>query len=320
MGNVMAGGEKAKSSGEYGEAIVGNLLKLIGWENSSSGISVPCVFKEKHTTKEAKNEREKHGIDYVYQYKSPLRDATKQEVLISVKCRDGYPATEDGIKKKFKEFLLELAHASECYPSCDLSKKKIQNTTKKVTSGLIFWIDRNREDGRENEGVIDKIGNFYLREECSYDVISLVDNKKAQFLYSLISFAQTKYGADNVEFFYINTGLNNASLDRIYTGSFMPVEYINSNVIPLAVTNGDSKTLFLGTNDNFCKEYLSRLIGLAQELTSTWTANVVIAFPDYNEFENGEDVISTKNTFQSSVFVNKIEVVTFNPDFRDGVK
>ncbi len=313
MDDIMAGGEKAKSSGEYGEAIVGKLLKLIGWDNPNNGVSVPCVFEEKH-------DKQKHGIDYIYQYRSPLRDSTKQEVLISVKCRDNYPSTEDGVKKKFKEFLIDLAQAMECYPACDISKRKIQNTTKKTTSGLIFWIDRNRGDGRENIGVIDKIGNFYLKEECTYEVISLVDNKRAQFLYSLLTFTKAKYGENNVEFFYINTGLNNASLNRIYTGKIMPVEYVNANVIPLAIVNSDKKTLLLGTTDNFCKEYLLRLIGLAQELTSTWVASVIIAFPDYNEFENSEDVINAKNEFENSGFLNSIEVITFNPDFRDGVK
>ena len=309
----MAGGEKAKSSGEYGEAIVGKLIKLMGWENPSSGVSVPCVFQEKH-------ERQKHGIDYIYQYRSPLRDATRQDVLISVKCRDGYPATEEGIKKKFKEFLLDLAQGMECYPGCDIAKRKINNTTKKLKYGLIFWIDRNREDGREFESVSDKIGNFYLKEDYSYDVISLVDNQRAQFLYTLLTFVKNQYGETNVEYFYINTGLNNASLDRVYTGTFMPIEYVNSYVIPLAIINGETKKLFLGTSDGFCKEYLLRLIGLAQELTNTWTANVVIAFPDYNEFENSEEVLSAKNEFENTVFVNKIEVITFNPDFRDGVK
>lgn len=146
----MAGGEKAKSSGEYGEQIVKNILDMMGWNNANSGVTVPCVHKEKHKRENSK-ESQKHGIDYVYTYKSQLRDATKQDVLVSVKCRDGYPVTDSGIKSKFKEFVLDLAYAMECYPACELAKKKITNTDKKVISGLIFWIDRSREDGRENE-------------------------------------------------------------------------------------------------------------------------------------------------------------------------
>lgn len=79
----MAGGEKAKSSGEYGEQIVKNILELMGWNNANSGVTVPCVHKEKHK-KENSKEPQKHGIDYVYTYKSQLRDATKQDVLVKV--------------------------------------------------------------------------------------------------------------------------------------------------------------------------------------------------------------------------------------------
>ncbi len=63
-----------------------------------------------------------------------------------------------------------------------------------------------------------------------------------------------------------------------------------------------------------------RLIGLSQDLTNSWAANVVIAFPDYNKFENEDDVIGAKNEFENTKFVNDIEVVTYNPDFRDEVK
>ena len=73
----MAGGEKAKSSGEYGEQIVKNILDMMGWNNANSGVTVPCVHKEKHKRENSK-ESQKHGIDYVYTYKSQLRDATKQ--------------------------------------------------------------------------------------------------------------------------------------------------------------------------------------------------------------------------------------------------
>lgn len=173
--------------------------------------------------------------------------------MVSVKCRDGYPATDSGVKSKFKEFVLDLAYAMECYPACELAKKKIPNTDKKVISGLIFWIDRGSEDGRENESVIDKIGNFYMNQECVYETIALVDNKRAQFLYQLLSYTRSKYGKENVEFFYIDTGLNNSSIQRVYRGKEMPYEYVNSNVIPLAISNGDEKDCLLVLRNLFAK-------------------------------------------------------------------
>ena len=51
----MAGGEKAKSSGEYGEQIVKNILDMMGWNNANSGVTVPCVHKEKHKRENSNN-------------------------------------------------------------------------------------------------------------------------------------------------------------------------------------------------------------------------------------------------------------------------
>lgn len=314
----MAGGEKAKSSGEYGEKIVNNLLELFGWKNCISGVTVPCVYQENHKKKSA-NKSEKHGIDYVFKYKSPLRDATRQDVLISVKCRDGYPKTEDGIRNKFKEFLIDIAYASECYPTCEIAKQKLQGTKKKVNSSLIFWIDRNRDDRRENESVVDKIGNFYLREECHYDTVALIDNNRAQFLYTTINYAKSKYGEENSKFFYINTGLNNSNLDRKYSGTVLPFEYLNSDVLPMAINDNNQNKLLLLVKDKFCKEYLRRLIGLAQELTSDWAANIIIAFPNFNSYEDKETVVACKSEFGDSSFTDKVKVITYAPDFRDEV-
>lgn len=314
----MAGGEKAKKSGEYGEAIVKNLLDLFGWDNYNANVTVPCVFSEKHSN--SQNEKsEKHGIDYVYKYMSPLRNTTQQDILISVKCRDGYPKTEKTVTNKFKEFFLDIIKATECYPSCDISKQKIHGATNRIYSSLIFWIDRNTGDGRENESVIEKITGFHLSDTYNYDTVALIDNSRAQFLYTSINYARNKYGKENCTFFYINTGLNNANLRRKYNGTILPFEYLNSDILPMAIEQSDQKRLLLLVKDKFCKEYLLRLIGLAQELTSNWAANITIAFPDYNEFRDKEDVSICKANFDDYSFTNKINIVTYNPDFRDEV-
>lgn len=214
---------------------------------------------------------------------------------------------------------MDIAFASECYPSCEIAKQKISGTNKKVCSSLIFWIDRNRDDGRENESVVDKIGSFHFREECHYDTVALIDNNRAQFLYTAINFAKKQYGEDNCKFFYINTGLNNANLSRKYSGSIIPFEYLNSDVLPMAINQDNKNKLLLLVKDKFCKEYLRRLIGLAQEITSDWAANIVIAFPNFNKFEDEEIVKSCKADFEDSSFTDKITVITYAPNFRDEV-
>lgn len=257
----MAGGEKAKSSGEYGERIVQNLLELIGWGNMLSGVTVKCMFPEKHKGKS--DESQKHGIDYIYQYKCPLRDSVQHDVLISVKCRKNYPTASSTATAYFKEFLIDLARASECYPSSDIYKRKIKKTKKREISGIIFWVNRDINDGKEYESIIDKVTAMRLGDDVNKINITLVDNNRAQFLYDTLSYANKTYGEDNINFFYIGTGLNNISLDRVYKGKVMPVEYLNANVIPLIVENGAESMLLLATNDPFCENYLRRLIGVA---------------------------------------------------------
>ena len=313
----MAGGEKAKSSGEYGEQIVKSLLDLFGWKNCDNGVTVPCIYNELHKRGQAAAS-EKHGIDYVFQCKSPLRDSTKQDILISVKCRDGYPQTDSGVKNKFKEFLVDIAQAGMCYPACETSKRKIAGTSHKIISSLIFWIDRNTADGREYESVVDKINDFYIKEDCSYETVSLIDNNRAQFLYTAIKYAKTTYG-DDVKFFYINSGLNNSNLQRQYTGQMLPYEYVSSNIIPMAISQDKQKTLLLLVKDGFCQEYLCRLIGLSHNLTSDWAANIIIAFPNYNKFENEKQVISAKSEFNDTNFTERIDIQSYGQDFRNEV-
>ena len=75
----MAGGEAAKSSGEFGEKIAKKLLELIGWGISQKGLSIDCLEGEEHIN--GKNPRVKHGIDYFFSYKCPLTSNTLEEVV-----------------------------------------------------------------------------------------------------------------------------------------------------------------------------------------------------------------------------------------------
>lgn len=315
--NEMAGGEKAKSSGEYGERIVDNLLSLIGWKNILSGVTVKCMFSEKH--KDKSTESQKHGIDNVFQYKCPLRDSVQHDVLVSVKCRKDYPTAPSTITANFKNFLIDLARAAECYPSSDIYRRKIPKTTKREISGVVFWINRNIGDGKEYECVIDKVTTMRLGEDVNKINITLVDNKRAQFLFDILTYANKKYGEEKINFFYIGTGLNNISLDRVYKGKVMPVEYLSANVIPLVVENGCESMLLLVTSEPFCESYLRRLIGVAQEITNTLAASVEIIFSDYNKFEHEEIVKKVKFDFEDESFLKKVSVVTYKIDFRDEV-
>ncbi|MEW4972700.1 hypothetical protein ABRY75_16150 [Bacillus stercoris] len=313
----MAGGEGAKNSGELGEKIVARLLEMFGWIKPDSGVTIKCIRSKKHGN-ETKS-RLKHGIDNVYQYKSNLIDNTRQDVLVSVKCRDKYPATEVGIKSKFREFYEDLSAAAECYPSSDLFKRRIKGTKARKIDGVIFWIDRNASEGTEYIGLLDKLDNVRVTETSALDSLTLVDNKRAQFLFEAISFAHQEYGEKNVEYFYLDSGLNNSSIDKIYSGKQLPLEYISSPVIPFSININGNKTLLLVTEELFDENYLKRLIGLAQSFTRDWSSEVVIVFPDYHDLHHKDAVGNAYSSFSSEEFIEKIKLKKLNPDFRDGV-
>lgn len=313
----MAGGEAAKNSGELGEKIVARLLEMFGWIMPDSGVSIKCVLNKKHGNEN--KSKLKHGIDNVYQYKSNLIDNTRQDVLISVKCRDKYPATESGVKSKFKEFYEDLSTAAECYPSSELFKRKINGTKARKRDGVIFWIDRNDGDGSEYLSLLDKLNNIRVEETSALDSLTLVDNKRAQFLFESISFVYKEYGQENVEYFYIDTGLNNSSIDKVYSGKQLPMEYISSPIIPFSVSVNGNKTLLLVTEELFDENYLKRLISLAQSFTRDWSSEVVLVFPDYHDMHHKDAVRNAYSSFSSDEFIKKIKLKKLYPDFRDGV-
>jgi hypothetical protein len=310
----MAGGEAAKRSGDFGEKIVKNLIELMGWKNNISNIGVTCVHEDKHKIANAEK-RVKHGIDFLFQYRCPLKDGIQQNVIISSKHRDGYPETARGKKTKFKEFLYDIAYASECFPTNEHYRTKTSGTTKKELTGVIFWIDSSEE--QRGNGVTQDISDFRLSEELEYKTVLLVDNPRADFIYDSIKFAHNEYGDEKVEFFYIDTGYNNCGLERSYSGKILPVEYLNADVLPFKIKDKDNgDVLLLTVNDIFNEDYLKRLIGLSQDLTKNWSPKIVIAFPDFSLYHHEGNVITAKQQFNDIEFISKIEIKCFKPNFR----
>lgn len=151
----MAGGEKAKSSGEYGEQIVKNILDMMGWNNANSGVTVPCVHKEKHKRENSK-ESQKHGIDYVYTYKSQLRDATNQRFMFMLSIANNSP-------NGFLEF--EAVKNIEIGPDRE-SKQPLPDSAKWM-NGSVKNIIINSEKGETLENV------EYISDPSYHDVLIL---------------------------------------------------------------------------------------------------------------------------------------------------
>lgn len=305
-------GEKSKSSGEYGERIAQNLLKLIGWENALPGKDIPCVRKDIHKGAEG-NLRQKHGVDFIVQYESPLMSRVENDVLISVKHRDGYPGTKGAITE-FKLYLKDIAEATECYPAHELFTRRISGTNKKDISNVIMWFSSVSED--ENKGIISEVQNFRNSDNINYNTIYLVDNKKANFLYSSIQYIKSRNS--NFYFYYPDTGFNMDTVKRNHQGHILPVQYINSPVLLFKVIESSGESLYMTVEDNFSIEYFDRLIQLARLATVGWATKIVIAFPNYNDYSSKDDISKILSHINDRTFAKKISVERLNySDFRN---
>lgn len=103
-------GEKAKKSGEFGEAVVKELLMLIGWNNPIENVDINCFKPKYHRISES--DRKTHGIDFIYNYESQLVNNRQESNVISSKYEEKYSS----FPSTFKSHLKDIAFAIQCFP------------------------------------------------------------------------------------------------------------------------------------------------------------------------------------------------------------
>lgn len=306
-------GEKSKSSGEYGEKIVTVLLDKIGWVNCLPGKDIPCVMGDVHKG-EGGNPRKKHGVDFVVKYSDPLMSSTEHHILISVKHREDYPKGSAGRTSKFKEFLKDIAEATECYPAYKVDLQRISGTNQENTSNVIFWISESADEVRAS--VISDISNFRNSDNVNYKTVYLVDNEKLAFLYNSIQFVERLN--KSFYFYYPDTGFNMDIITRKHQGHILPVQYINSPILLFKIVEDTGDCLVITVNEFLSESSLHRLIQLARLLTEGWAAKIVIAFSDYHDYKNSDIVATILGELQDSEFKKKIHIQSLGAyDFRN---
>lgn len=296
-------GEKSKSSGEFGETIVTEFLKLIGWSSATPNPTITCWEPDKH-----KRPRKKHGVDFIHNFESPLMNDTQEDIIISVKHTvNDYPKNPTN---DFKKYILDLSRAIECYPSdSQYGKYRVNNYIKEhQRAGILFWISSDKN--AENRDITAEITNFRISELDAYGPIYLVDNKKIDFLIKSIKYAKRKY--DDIKFNYHHTGYNLGS-NSIDSGNILPVQFITTNILPL---RAEGNILLLFLNEPFSENSLKRSMGFAKAITSTWPKSIVILYPNYFELEDREVVQSVKRLFNEEAFISIVKVRSFIEDMK----
>jgi len=303
--------EVSKKRGEFGEKLVEKLLELLGWTEILRGRDIPCIAPFRHNI--STNGRVLHGVDFIYEYECPLFNQTQEFILISSKFNNKYTSNPTS---KFKSHMQDVIYALECFKKSDLKNNLSNfNLIHKKYTGVIFWLDNG--EGVPYDDVINRLDSFRIPNNWEFDSVYLVDNKRANFLYDTLTFAHNQFPESILEFLVPNTGHNNTIGTRKTSSKILPVQYINSSILPLKIIQGSTEILALNIIDDFEADYLKGLITLAQKLTEGWGSHIYIFFPQYNPDLHDPIVEEIKLSFRDKTFIQKIEVGTFKPNFRN---
>jgi hypothetical protein len=307
-------GEWSRRIGEVGEEIVGEFLDLIGWGDSQRNLTLTCMKGHRHGSSE--RPRRTHGIDYLFSYESQLSNRTLDNLVISVKYTlDPYPANPSA---KFKEHFLDLAKTMECFKGSEIrqsSNNQFSGVDYSREIGVLFWLSN---DASDTSDITPKIASVRSLDSYNYDSIYVVDNKRVSFIYDTIKYLSINRPGSEIEFFYPKTGKNYNPVNKEFSGKILPVEFINSGVLPLKLKNKDDrKTFVVAVTDDFQRDHLKRLMGLSYEITSDFTNDTLILFPNFDRIRHENQVSEAKSSFRDKRFTENVRVSSYRTDFRN---
>lgn len=295
-------GEYSKRIGEVGESVVLDFLKLIGWDDPQRNHDIPSIDTEYR--------KRTNGIDGYYHYINPMLTGTIENVLYSCKySTDPYPSSQ--LVKTFKEHYTDLAKVIESFKKSELKQQTIsrhEDIDNYFDRGVLFWLNNS---GHEDKDIISKLSRIELTTGINHDGIFLVDNKRIEFIYDALNYALMKYHGYEVDFIYFNNGLNNDERN-VRNGKIMPVQYINSSILPLRAYKNNETTVIIVSIDNFDKNDLMKFMGIAKNIGCNVQGSTVICFPDYLETEHLPDINNIKQIFNDPSFTSNLTVANYN--------
>ena len=306
-------GEAAKTIGEFGEETVSNFLKLIGWGDTPRNISIDCLKNQKHVIDS--DYRKTHGIDFFFSYLSPLADSTLKNIHISSKyTTNSYPNSPS---TSFHKFVTELSWTIDCFrysPKKGELNSSIKGYTHTDDEGVLFWLTNNEDSG---DDLNQKLRTSNISFDSPMKTLYLIDNRRINFIITSIKYVELNYKDYTINFYYPNTGKNIIPTNSKDYGKILPVEYLNSNVLPIRVEDKEGKSgLVLFSIESFSKGDLARFVGLAKDLTKSWSGFVNICFPDYDRLTHEADVRQIKSDFINSFSTANLTITSYSSSFK----
>lgn len=300
-------GEASKNSGEIGESITTKLLDILGWKGRLSGFNIPCSNKQ-HLG-EQKNPRKGHGIDQTYIYNSPFNDNFTDVIFISIKNNINGYKKPSGVKSDFKKHTEDLNEAISCAKTSEFitsTLKAAEVRKSKRNVGLLIWLHSDLKTlGRS---LIPDIKSLRVSENIKQPIY-LIDSARATFLVACHDDLNKRYPS-KYSYYFPKLGSTIAPLQERYD-SYLPLELVASNVIPVRIENGEKLKLALYTTQCFDQDCLLRLVSLALDFSDAWVEEIEVCFPDYNPATHKDSVQKVNLVFSKRK--KTIRVLSYTP-------
>ncbi len=301
-------GEFSKYVGDVGEEIVGDFLTLFRWKNMCTNKELPCCTPL--------HSKKTHGIDALFVYNSPLQKQSLVSVVISAKYSS---KPYENVKTTFRSHFKDIAQTVECYGKSRIKRdvvKQFKGSSRKDDVGVLFYI--NNDDSGTNDDIKSQIANTRLDSGLKFNTVHVIDNARAEFLYSSLNYIKDKY--DSYEFFCLTTSLNVAADDSVNHSKVMPVEYITSPIIPLSVSSGTGRKIVLLCDFDFSHESITLVYNLARKLCAEFSNHYEIYFRNFNKLKHDPIVDEVKMSASSDSDADtEIELLvgSYNKNFRN---
>ncbi len=282
----------------FNQRIAKKILELIGWNQFGENHKVE-VFNE-HTS-----EHDVHQIEFIGDFDSKLKEDTRDFVMVSSLHDLKYP---DSSKAEIVKYLNDTEIVFNDFKQNNSVQLKAYKNTEYFS--LLFWLTTDPYEVSSNfiHHTKDNYKRNLLKDDISY---FLIDNNKANFLISSIATAKNYRDDVPVKFLYPITERNQSPHRIGERGLKLPVQYINSSVIPITKEDKNKISFLLFCSDTFSTESLKKLIWLSIRLTSGFGNEYLLYFPDYDETIHSNEAKEVIRSFNKDLLDERIKILRY---------
>jgi hypothetical protein len=279
--------------------IAKKLLELIGWNQFGENYRVE-VFNERTS------ENDFHSINFVGDFESKLKENSGDFVMVSSLHDLKYPGSS-------KTEITNYLSSTDIVFNDFVERKRVPLKKFDTTDyySLLIWL--TTDNNEVSNDFIHNAKENYKRNLLNNDVnYFLVDNNKANFLISSIATAKNYREDVAVKFLYPITEANQSPNKIGQRGLKLPVQYINTSVIPIAKEDKSKISFLLFCSDSFSPDALKKLIWLTIRLTSGFGNEYLLYFPDYEEAQHKNQASEIITSFNEELLDEKIKILRYS--------